>query len=685
MKKYNLKLRLWVIFFSFVALKFGFIPLGFAANSPIGYFDGISSDGVAGGWVLDPDRPGQSTDVHFYIDGPAGSSGIFVGSVTANRPRPDVNEYFKNNDHPEYTGNYGFAFYIPYEFKDNKEHQLYAYGIDMTGDQNLCLPGSPMLFTFVPDDSNPQYIVIDAWNPGGDNPEVIISPFDNKPYVTSNSNPVWISEMINTIGTKGTPARRLAFGEVIYLWNTDESEIRACLQNFFSISEDLDVPIFLHLEEERFWEYRPDLWNWFDTTKSGYNPDNKYNVEWSNWDEPVDFSYINWGSVIRLKPKSCFESQVVRDELNRKYTIVAEEVNNWRIRLAQLGQDYLFAGIHAGWETGIDSYKNVTWQPFPLEHKVSLGYNALSQRGFSKYNPPADIDTELEKVVKDFAEFEVKGLFDNSIPKDKLYTHIWGAEGIQSGGLHAPINVAVNDYSLVGLSLYPNFYNFSKVSQLVSPLGAWAIVETPPPINETDYKNLINLMRIGNCRLVDFAAWGANIKGNPAAISKIRQLLASPIQDNTEPTPFDVSDEGLTTTKTDQLYASWTDSTDPESGLAEYKYKITQDSITGTMIRDWPSTGTTPYVTAGGLNLQTGKTYYFSVKAINGAGLWSEASSDGITVVGNLPSLSPSTTQVSLFLTKDYSSPSGLTLATGFTISNTGSTVTGWQLYNNQD
>ncbi|MFH1413702.1 MAG: hypothetical protein ABIG56_02535, partial [Candidatus Omnitrophota bacterium] len=106
--------------------------------------------------------------------------------------------------------------------------------------------------------------------------------------------------------------------------------------------------------------------------------------------------------------------------------------------------------------------------------------------------------------------------------------------------------------------------------------------------------------------------------------------------DTTAPTPFDVTDEGETTTKTDQLYASWTSSDDPESGLAEYKYKITQDSITGTMIREWPSTGTTPYVTAGGLNLQTGKTYYFTVKAINGAGLWSEASSDGIVIEADI-------------------------------------------------
>ena len=106
----------------------------------------------------------------------------------------------------------------------------------------------------------------------------------------------------------------------------------------------------------------------------------------------------------------------------------------------------------------------------------------------------------------------------------------------------------------------------------------------------------------------------------------------TPSPDTTPPTTPVVTDEGATTIRTDQLYASWT-SSDPESGIAEYQYKITQDSISGALIRDWTSTGATNYVTAGGLSLLNGKSYYFSVKAKNGAGLWSAVGySDGILV-----------------------------------------------------
>ena len=105
-----------------------------------------------------------------------------------------------------------------------------------------------------------------------------------------------------------------------------------------------------------------------------------------------------------------------------------------------------------------------------------------------------------------------------------------------------------------------------------------------------------------------------------------------PPTDTTPPTTPVVTDEGATTIRADQLYASY-NASDAESGIAEYQYKITQDSISGSLIRDWTSSGTTSYVTAGGLTLLNGKSYYFGVKAKNGAGLWSAVGySNGILV-----------------------------------------------------
>lgn len=103
--------------------------------------------------------------------------------------------------------------------------------------------------------------------------------------------------------------------------------------------------------------------------------------------------------------------------------------------------------------------------------------------------------------------------------------------------------------------------------------------------------------------------------------------------DNTAPTTPIVNDAGATTTSKTTLSASWK-SSDSVSGIAEYQYQITQDSTSGTIIKNWTSTGTKTSVTATGLSLQVGKTYFFRVKAKNGAGLWSNIGvSDGITIV----------------------------------------------------
>ena len=102
--------------------------------------------------------------------------------------------------------------------------------------------------------------------------------------------------------------------------------------------------------------------------------------------------------------------------------------------------------------------------------------------------------------------------------------------------------------------------------------------------------------------------------------------------DNTgPPTPL-VTDDGAFTASTTQLHASWS-ANDPESGIVESQYQIRRDSITGTIIVNWTSTGTATSVTRTGLSLLPGVTYYVLVKAKNGAGLWSGiGNSDGITV-----------------------------------------------------
>jgi len=104
--------------------------------------------------------------------------------------------------------------------------------------------------------------------------------------------------------------------------------------------------------------------------------------------------------------------------------------------------------------------------------------------------------------------------------------------------------------------------------------------------------------------------------------------------DTTPPSTPAVTDGGGFTSDNARLSASWT-SSDPESGIEEYQYAIGTspgDPGSGYVVA-WKSAGTATQATETGLSLQEGVTYYWYVRARNGAGLWSQAgASDGITV-----------------------------------------------------
>ena len=106
--------------------------------------------------------------------------------------------------------------------------------------------------------------------------------------------------------------------------------------------------------------------------------------------------------------------------------------------------------------------------------------------------------------------------------------------------------------------------------------------------------------------------------------------------DTSPPSTPVVVDDGAYTTSPNTLHATWS-STDPESGIAQYQYAI-GTSASSADVAGWTSAGAATGVTRTGLSLTNGVTYYFSVKALNGANVWSAVgTSDGITVDCSVP------------------------------------------------
>ena len=119
-------------------------PASQSSNAPDGSLDGISSTGIASGWVTDADVPNTPLDVHFYVDGTNTSIGTYVGKTTASFVRPDLAS-------PYNTGNNGYNFAIPDQYCDSQNHTLSAYGIDApTYVSNTLLTGSPKTFNIAP-------------------------------------------------------------------------------------------------------------------------------------------------------------------------------------------------------------------------------------------------------------------------------------------------------------------------------------------------------------------------------------------------------------------------------------------------------------------------------------------------------------------------------------------------------
>lgn len=101
--------------------------------------------------------------------------------------------------------------------------------------------------------------------------------------------------------------------------------------------------------------------------------------------------------------------------------------------------------------------------------------------------------------------------------------------------------------------------------------------------------------------------------------------------DLTGPTTPTVTDGGAWTASASQLAASWSAS-DPESGIAEYRYAV-GTTPGGANVLGWTSAGTQTSATIEPLSLADGGTYYISVKAANGAGIEGPSgTSDGIRV-----------------------------------------------------
>lgn len=304
---------------------------------------------------------------------------------------------------------------------------------------------------------------LDAGEPGNSAPPAIIhaaTPSDNPKYLIFWGEPEKAGGLADRIGMKGDGKTRLLGFGVPNATYEIEAQLPNRIRSAFDAAREHDLAVMLHFDFHLAWKSRPDLWNWFDPKKPGYDPNNKYNVEWHGWDGPPNkVRYLNHGVLERQPPNMCFTSKRTRAEVTRIVSQVIGPV--LREEIAQLQaerKEALFAGVLVGLEPGIDDYS----QSDPERTKMMqedgvpagpLGYRALLDRGFTANHPPDDFRQALANIVQETVAFWCRKFVEAGIPAEKLYPHVAAPAPIEV--MNAPIGTAFNPYSRPGWTTYP--------------------------------------------------------------------------------------------------------------------------------------------------------------------------------------------------------------------------------------
>jgi hypothetical protein len=245
-----------------------------------------------------------------------------------------------------------------------------------------------------------------------------------------------VEELVTSLeGLRGDAAtrRQLAFVIGPLTLNHADAELERDIREAFAIARDLEIAVGIHIDDSMMWERRVDL-----TAR----PDN---VEWTDWSGTVhEARVIGWLPEVTLAPPICYESPVIRAEIERlARDVIGATVADELSQLRDQGKEDLFAGVIAGWETRLDD---------DTDPRVQFGYCSLTHRRFSADSPPADFDLELERIVQRWIEHWAVSLAAAGIPADRIYSHVAAPQA----RVHAPPWTAYNTTGRAGFSVYAN-------------------------------------------------------------------------------------------------------------------------------------------------------------------------------------------------------------------------------------
>lgn len=364
-----------------------------------------------------------------------------------------------------------------------------------------------------------------------------------------------IDEIRKVIATDGSPTRRLGFCFIIpYLEKNVDSE--AVLQRMLKISAQKKMPVLVKLDGISWWETRSDLWNFWNPNLEGYNPDNKYNVEWTSWN-PKDAIKISWRSweknqQMRVKPHPNLGSPRYIEEKQTWLNKLIPLIVDWYHSLPR-SKKYLLAGVVLDNELSIglnhyyypngNTYLDKDPEDDPKQRFnfkkgasagfIQLGYAAVKSYSIKEFGRITIND--LNKAVTEHGKFLGKTAIECGLDFDKIFIHGMGNFKNNPARTFDYSNV-ITPFGHPGWSLYDIADDPSKSSKLAEAIdqlngkfwGAveWFLFKRKKGVSVIEYWRdaLRKVLNYRHNKILAIYNWEA-ISTRPMVIKAIREVM----------------------------------------------------------------------------------------------------------------------------------------------------------------
>jgi len=340
----------------------------------------------------------------------------------------------------------------------------------------------------------------------------------------------------------------LGIGGIFSYLAQPRQRCQAQLAEFLALAQRHQIPIVVQLDGEQWWSGRPDLWNWWDPNQPGYDPQNRYNVEWSGWgpEHAIKIAWRNWGRQIRVLPPPNFMSPPYRQACHDEMHVLVPQVLDWWKGLPS-DQKHLLIGIKLGWESAIgvnsfhypngnalldrpeseDPQSGLNTDLTPSRGVTTIGYAAVTTAGLATQGELTE--AHQVEIVRGHLEDLCALAAKLGVPREKLFTHVagWKDEELL-------YDAAFNEHSCPGWSFYKHASDPTQdkgVQRVLDRSAAphWAAVEWLLMGREETHQwreAIDHTLSDRRCRYVCIYNW-RDVRRNPGAREAIEQLLTA--------------------------------------------------------------------------------------------------------------------------------------------------------------